>query len=79
MAAVQNLYSRAMFSARVKVRKKDFGIFLARKQQKYRDRAPLSLCHITYHITHLPTATLSTDQSNRSPGFLNFQLTNTTT
>ena len=31
------------------------------------------------HITHLPTATLSTDQSNRSPGFLNFQLTNTTT
>ena len=27
------------------------------------------------HITHLPTATLSTDQSNRSPGFLNFQLT----
>ena len=31
------------------------------------------------HITHLPTATLSTDQSNRSLGFLNFQLTNTTT
>ena len=31
------------------------------------------------HITHLPTATLSTDQSHRSPGFLNFQLTNTTT
>ena len=29
--------------------------------------------------THLPTATLSTDQSNRSPGFWNFQLTNTTT
>ena len=27
----------------------------------------------------LPTATLSTDQSNRSPGFLNFQLSNTTT
>ena len=26
-------------------------------------------------MTHLPTATLSTDQSNRSPGFLNFQLT----
>ena len=26
------------------------------------------------HITHLPTATLSTDQSNRSPGFWNFQL-----
>ena len=25
------------------------------------------------HITHLPTATLSTDQSNRSLGFLNFQ------
>ena len=31
------------------------------------------------HITYLPTATLSTDQSNRSPGFLNFQLTNTNT
>ena len=31
------------------------------------------------HITHLATATLSTDQSNRWPGFLNFQLTNTTT
>ena len=31
------------------------------------------------HITHLPTATLSTDQSNRSPGFLNFQLSNTAT
>ena len=31
------------------------------------------------HITHLVTATLSTDQSNHSPGFLNFQLTNTTT
>ena len=31
------------------------------------------------HITYLPTATLSIDQSNRSPGFLNFQLTNTTT
>ena len=30
-------------------------------------------------ITHLPTVTLSTDQSNRSPGFLNFQLTNTIT
>ena len=30
--------------------------------------------------TYLPTATtLSIDQSNRSPGFLNFQLTNTTT
>ena len=27
------------------------------------------------HITNLPTATLSIDQSNRSPGFLNFQLT----
>lgn len=27
------------------------------------------------HITHLPTATLSIDQSNRSVGFLNFQLT----
>ena len=25
------------------------------------------------HITRLPTATLSIDQSNRSPGFLNFQ------
>ena len=31
------------------------------------------------HITRLPTATLSTDQSNRSPGFLNFQLTETIT
>ena len=31
------------------------------------------------HITHLPTATLSVDQSNRSPGFLNFQLTETIT
>ena len=31
------------------------------------------------HITYLPTATLSIDQSNCSPGFLNFQLTNTTT
>ena len=30
-------------------------------------------------IAHLLTATLSTDQSNRSPGFLNFQLTKTTT
>ena len=28
---------------------------------------------------YLPTATLSTDQSNHSPGFLNFQLTNITT
>ena len=27
------------------------------------------------HIIHLPTATLSIDQSNRSPGFLNFQQT----
>ena len=31
------------------------------------------------HITHLPMATLSIDQWNRSQGFLNFQLTNTTT
>ena len=31
------------------------------------------------YITHLPTATLSTEKSNRSPGFSNFQLTNTTT
>ena len=30
-------------------------------------------------ITHFPTPTLSTDQSNRSPGFLSFQLTMTTT
>ena len=28
------------------------------------------------HITHLPTATLSIDQSNRSPGFLNFMWLN---
>ena len=35
--------------------------------------------HIANQRTHLPRATLSTDQSNRSPGFLNFQLTNTTT
>ena len=27
------------------------------------------------HITGLPAATLSIDHSNRSPGFLNFQLT----
>ena len=27
------------------------------------------------HITRLPTATLSIDQSSRQPGFLNFQLT----
>ena len=33
----------AMFSARVKVRKKDFCIFLAGKPQKCRDRAPLSI------------------------------------
>ena len=33
---------KAMFSARVKVRKKDFCIALAEKQQKCRDRAPLS-------------------------------------
>ena len=32
-----------------------------------------------YHITHLPMPNLSADQSNCSPGFLNFQLTNTTT
>ena len=31
------------------------------------------------HITYFPTATLSIDQSNCSPGFFNFQLTNTTT
>ena len=31
------------------------------------------------HITYLPTATLSSYQSNRSSGFLNLQLTNTTT
>ena len=29
----------------------------------------------TNHIMHLPTATLSIDQSNLSPGFLNFQQT----
>ena len=33
----------------------------------------------TNHITRLPTATPSIDQSNRSPGFLNFQLTKTIT
>ena len=33
---------KAMFSARVKVRKKDFCIRLARKQPKCRDRAPLT-------------------------------------
>ena len=31
------------------------------------------------HITRLPTATLSIDQSNRLPGVLNFQLTKTIT
>ena len=31
------------------------------------------------HITYLPTATLSIDQSNRSPRFSNFQLTKTIT
>ena len=31
----------------------------------------------TNHITHLPKATLSIDQTNRSPGFLNFQLIKT--
>ena len=31
------------------------------------------------HITHLPTATLSIELSNRSPGFLNFRLTETIT
>ena len=30
------------------------------------------------NITHLPMATPSIDQSNRSPRFLNFQLTKTT-
>ena len=34
----------------------------------------MSSC-IANRITYLPTATLSTDQSNRSPEFLNFQLT----
>ena len=31
--------------------------------------------HIPSHITHLPTSTPSIDQSNYSPGFLNFELT----
>ena len=30
------------------------------------------------HAMHLPTAALSIDQLNRSPGFLNFQLSKTT-
>ena len=39
---VLNLNFKAKFSARLKVRKNDFCIALAEKQQKSRDRAPLT-------------------------------------